>query len=284
MSVPVREAHHVAIDPRRLKIIRRPVAAHYDTVLRAPYLVTDRGERVIVALPAPAAAAAEVLAAMRRTVYSTSGRASGLISTSRVLGFQPRVPMRRDFCGTARMARQQPAEHAVYVRWAARCSAVLAEWMPEIYATQTAWLDENVAPTWRLPDSVYTSGIVNKNNALGYHRDQGNVLGSWSSMLAFQRDVAGGLLVLPELRLAFDFTEPTLIMFDGMRILHGVTAIKPRTPSGYRYSVVYYAMHQMCKCGTPAEELARIKALKTERETVRTDKAALKRRRAGIKA
>jgi hypothetical protein len=85
-------------------------------------------------------------------------------------------------------------------------------------------------------------------------------------MVASQRGMKGGHLVVPKYGIAFGFSKPALIMFDGQSLLHGVLPMEKQTKNAYRYSVVYYALQQMCHCLSPAEELARIRTIKTDRE------------------
>jgi hypothetical protein len=92
-------------------------------------------------------------------------------------------------------------------------------------------------------------------------------------MYAISHDCAGGYLAVPELNIGFSFDRPALIMFDGQGLIHGVTPLEKRSKEAYRYSVVYYALQQMCKCGTLDEELARIRKVKTQRELKRAGKA-----------
>lgn len=255
------------------KVDYRPIESHYDTVLCAPSIVTIDNEPAIVAEPAPPGAEMVRAAAQRIKRWDgaskNDGRVLGLRSVNRTFGFRPRLALRADFCSRAVLWREEPAVDRMLGNWSRICSERLRYWMPKVHAEQSEWLDANVLPEWRLPESVYTSGIVNKMTALGYHRDQGNHEGSWSSMLAIQRDTEGGLLVMPELRLAFDFTEPTLIMFDGMRILHGVTKIRAKTPQAYRYSVVWYCREQLKACMPHDQEIERIQQKTTEREVAR---------------
>ena len=116
---------------------------------------------------------------------------------------------------------------------------------------------------------VFTSGICNYNNPLRLHYDKGNFPGSWSAMFAFTHSIRGGNLVLPGYRVAFRFNKPSFIIFDGQKNLHGVTPIKYLGKSGFRYSVVYYAMQGMCRCLSTGEELERIRVVKTGRERKR---------------
>lgn len=122
-----------------------------------------------------------------------------------------------------------------------------------------------VLPEWRMPGSVYTSGIINENNALAYHFDSGNFRGCWSGMIVLPHRITGGELVLPQFRVAFRFKTPSVFFFDGQSILHGVMPIQ-RPSMGYRYSLVYYSLQQMWRCLPADEELLRAKEMRTVRE------------------
>jgi len=172
------------------------------------------------------------------------------------------------------MAYDLPREHEVLCRYAECAGAELRRCVPEVYERQAEIVESQVGSCWRLPGGAFTSGIANKDNALAYHRDQGNFNGTWNVMYAFTHDIEGGLLVLPELRVAVEFDEPSVILFDGANRMHGVSKIRRKTRRGYRYTAVYYALSGMAHCGTPEEELARIRDVKTKREHGRRVDAA----------
>ncbi len=203
----------------------------------------------------------------RRVDYNESARTDGLQTRSKTFGALPRVTLRRDFCTKAMMEQDQPQEAAFFHRLAKHTSKLFEIKNLQRYERQKA-LVAGILPEWRLPGDVFTSGIVNWNNELRYHHDAGNFPDCWSAMYAFSSDCKGGDLVIPELDLRFSFREPALIMFDGAKLLHGVTPIDLR-PLGYRYSVVFYAMKQLCRCGTVEQELARIRSVKSKREVAR---------------
>ena len=50
-----------------------------------------------------------------------------------------------------------------------------------------------VRPEWRIPGTIFTSGIINKNNPLRYHRDAGNFPRLWSCMYAIAADCGGSV-------------------------------------------------------------------------------------------
>lgn len=85
---------------------------------------------------------------------------------------------------------------------------------------------------------MFTSCVLNRNIANGYHRDTGNLPGTLTAV-AFHRDAArGGYLVMPELGLAFKPQTGFAMIYDGAAILHGVTKVDPVLANGCRISLV----------------------------------------------
>lgn len=143
----------------------------------------------------------------------------------------------------------------------------MAEHFPKEYAYQDSKVRQ-VLEEWRIPGSVFTSGIINNRNALNYHLDSGNYEKCLSAMIVMQRGTSGGNLVLPEYdaKISFEGEKPRLIIFDGQGILHGVTPINYLTPDAHRYSVVYYPLKSLWKCLPPKEELAFARKSRVESE------------------
>jgi hypothetical protein len=145
------------------------------------------------------------------------------------------------------------------------------KYFPEKYEEHLDLVDQKVMTDWKIGDTPFTSGIVNKNNPLKYHYDSGNFKGMLSNMVVLKSDIDGGHLVIPELDLALEVADQTLTIFNGQDILHGVSPINYKNDHAYRYSVVYYSLEQMWKCQTLGEELNRIRKIKTRREEQRLD-------------
>jgi hypothetical protein len=212
--------------------------------------------------------------AFRRLRYVDDYRTAGMKTNSRVIGYQPRVTLRRDFCTVASSSHEHPADHAIAVDGAAIAARYYAKHNLELYTDHLARA-QRIKPEWRLLHTPFTSGIVNDNNPLAYHHDRGNIRGGWSAMFGFKHGIAGGHLATPEildehgLALGFEIGDRSLILFDGQGVLHGVTPIQKTRPDAHRFTVVYYSLQQMWNCLTPAEELERIRKLRTEREKKR---------------
>lgn len=220
-------------------------------------------------LTLPEGQVGQIRHAVQSIKYNSEFRTSGLKTCSRVFGFQPRITIRRDFCTAAELAREAPPAHAALCAGATTVSSYLEKLFPDVAHKQGAIVRERIKDGWVLPSSPYTSGIVNWDNQLRYHFDKGNLPGTWNAMLTFKKDVDGGFLAVPELDVAFAVRDGSLTVFNAQGFMHGVTPWRKLSPRAYRYTVVYYALHGMCNCGTPKEELERIRAVKTQRELKR---------------
>jgi len=225
--------------------------------------------------------------AVKSQKYNSGKRSRGLVSTSNIFGFSPRVAMRHDYCTVTSMAQNYPKQHHVITDFAKELVGYYREYFPNQYEYHNKLVEERVMNDWTIGGSPFTSGIVNKNNQLKYHFDAGNFKGVLSNMVVFKKDVEGGHLIIPELDIALEVADNTLTVFNGQEILHGVSTIEYQNPAAYRYSIVYYSLEQMWKCEPLRDEIKRIRKVKTEREKKRLDPehmASLEKRRQELKS
>lgn len=206
--------------------------------------------------------------AVKTIEYQETLRTNGLKTRSAIFGFSPRVTMRKDFCSATAMARNFPKQHHVICDFAKELTKLYEQYFAETLERHYAIAKGKVKPEWTLPQTPFTSGIVNKNNPLKYHHDAGNFKNVLSNMIVLKRGVAGGRLACPEFDVKFECDDNHVVIFDGAQILHGVTPIiKPEGDENcYRYSVVYYSLEQMWNCDDVNEEVKRIRKVKKERE------------------
>ena len=80
-------------------------------------------------------------------------------------------------------------------------------------------------------------------------------------MLVLKKDMEGGWLCIPEINTRFLLKNNSLFMFDGQKLLHGVSPMNERSEDAYRFSIVYYSLKGMWKCLTLTEELLRAREL-----------------------
>lgn len=208
-------------------------------------------------------------AVLKVTKIHSNRRQSGVPSQSRIFGFSPRMPVQqRDYCSVATLNREYPETASTLFDFAQHFSKIYEAVFPEKYAHSQLMM-KNLLPEWKIRDSVFTSGIINLDNPLQYHYDAGNFEGTWSVMAVFKKNTAGGHLILPEYNVKVACADSSLFIFDGQSELHGVTPIIKTAQDGYRYSVVYYALEALCRCGTPKEELRRAQVSRTKVEMKR---------------
>lgn len=211
----------------------------------------------------------EIVNALKRIKYATNERSAGLLTTSRIFGFRPRVTMRADFCSTASLAKDYPKEHQLVCGLAKKIEDLYGVTAPEQYAYHKGIVEEKIKDSFKVNGSVFTSGIINKNNKLNYHFDSGNFSNVFSCMPVFKAGVKGGHLALPEYGIGLELKNNSILMFDGQSIMHGVTPIKYESEASYRFSVVFYSLKQIWNCLEIDDELARVRQRKMERERAR---------------
>lgn len=208
----------------------------------------------------------------RRT--TEAGRGSGfamaapgreIVGESRVFGFRPRISINANYCGPCASALSYPEQSKTLCEFGRLLASFYRELAPDVFERHMR-LIKKVRPEWVIEGTPFTQGIANRNNSLKYHFDRGNFDELFSCMVVFKSLVSGGDLILPEFdaRLALD--DRSYLLFDGQRVLHGVTPVKPLNRNGYRFSVVYYTQKSMEKCGTLQEELTRARIEKRQRE------------------
>lgn len=221
-----------------------------------PCKVFDKSGTLVAIYDELEADTSALVETLHKVRYQTSTRTGGLVTTSRIFGSAPRLERRiRHYCNRTSLAREQPQENAVVCGFGKAISERYRLMAPEVHGKH-AHLVGNVKPEWMIPGSVFTSGIINKNNALHYHFDAGNFEHVLSAMLVLRKGMSGGWLVLPEFDVRFLLKNNAIFMFDGQEIIHGVTPMKKEEEGAYRYSIVFYSLKGMWKCLTLTEELA----------------------------
>jgi hypothetical protein len=242
-------------------IRRRAAEVDCSRTIEEPCAVYDQAGNLLVIYDVLEADTTPLVEALKRVKFTESTRTGGLTTTSRIFGSQPRLERRqRAFCNRASMATEHPRENAALCGVAKAISDRYQLNTPETHKRHAAIVGEKVEQEWVIPGTVFTSGIVNKNNPLAYHLDAGNFEDVFSCMLVLRKNLQGGYLCFPEIDTKFLFKNNALAMFDGQRIVHGVTPMHPAGPDSYRYSIVYYSLKGMWRCLSLDEELANARA------------------------
>jgi hypothetical protein len=241
----------------------------FATLIDEPTLVYDDEARqlTVVYLAPIEEDTTALLEVLRRIRIDEGARTAGIVNRSRVVGSTPRNTLRQEYCTAASLAAEDPEAHARICAGARVVARYYQAYGPALYAEHQE-MAELVLPEWRLDETAFTSGIVNRDSRLAYHYDTGNFRNVWSGMLGFKRGVRGGHLAVPQYDVGFEIADKSLLLFDGQGLLHGVTGFHIK-PGGWRYTVVYYSRVGMWDCLAPGDELARIEHVRTERELKR---------------
>lgn len=270
MREPVtRRLRRLDIDYHQYKN-RRPAETDYSELIDQPTIVydPDDGQVSIVYLELDDDCT-EVVQALKAIKYLEGTRTGGLPSRSRIFGYAPRNPIRNDFCTATSLARENERAHKVVADYSQKISRYYQRYNPELFEEHQKQV-ERVLPEYQMAGSVFTSGIINKNNPLPYHFDAGNFRNVWSNMLGFKEHIDGGYLSLPEYDVAFEIKHNSLFMFDGQSLLHGVTPIRQLDPDlSYRFTIVFYSLRGMWNCKPLNDEIAAARQRRTERERKR---------------
>lgn len=244
---------------------RSAIESDFKTLINEDTIIIDEDTKDVVAVYVQMDTNTQaIMAALGRIKYSTSTRSNGLKTTSRIFGYMPRVAFRNDFCSSTSLAREQPREHQIVCDYGANLAKLYSNFSEKTYQKHLDTTETKVLNEYRIPNTPFTSGIINKNNPLKYHHDAGNFKAVYSCMVVFKHKVKGGHLAMPEYDIGFECAHNTAMMFDGQEILHGVTAIKRESEMSKRYSIVYYSLQQIWNCLPIGEEIQRLRDRKYE--------------------
>lgn len=247
---------------------RTALESDFTTLIKEPCAIFEDGKLKVIYTT-------ELVEALKKIKYEQNERNSGLKTTSRIFGYMPRRPLRGDFCHIASLSEQDPKSYRTIIDYAKKVAGLYSREDPGMYKIHSEMTTEKVKSEYQIPGTPFTSGIINKNNPLKYHFDTGNFREVYSCMLAFKHNVGGGYLALPEYGLGLEIASNSVLIFDGQKILHGVTPIRSFSENSYRYTIVFYSLQQMWKCLPLNEEVARIRNVKMERERKRLPQETL---------
>tara|TARA_B100001245_G_scaffold236507_1_gene227898 strand:- start:999 stop:1862 length:864 start_codon:yes stop_codon:yes gene_type:complete len=192
--------------------------------------------------------------------FSVNKRTNGLVTQSEIIGYRPRMVglAGKKTCSKTAFGNKYKSIEDELFHVAHIAEELYGKFAPERYQNHSE-LAANVRGEYLMPETHFTSGIINKNNPLKYHLDTGNFKNVFSIMLGLKKDVKGGYLHVPELQVNLKISNGSLSMFDGQRFVHGVTPMRGTSPSSYRFTIVFYSLVQMWNCLETSLEVANAK-------------------------
>jgi hypothetical protein len=256
------------VEYKKTEALGAPVATDGPTLIEGPCTLTRDG-KVFAVVDYPQRCVSSLEKALLSIKMNDGHRTNGLHTVTKAFGYSPRNVIRGDWCRVFGLYNENRGAHDELIRWANVVTRLYEHWAPDKYRDHKADVQSRFDSHYLLSGGPFTSGNVNKNNALAYHYDKGNTKGAWSAMIVVKRGVSGGELVFPDYRARLSFRPGAVFLFNGQEHLHGVTRCVQTAPVSYRFSVVYYTSEQVWKCLPPKEELTRIQKARTERERAR---------------
>jgi len=191
-------------------------------------------------------------------------RTWGIPTQSSVFGTMPRLPLRVDYCRYSAKSKEEKANYKLAFELGKIICEIYKNSLPEEYENAVTQTLGSVHKDWLPVEGLpFTTCNFNINHAIKYHRDTGNVKNTFSNVLILKKEVIGGYLVCPELGITFEQADRALIIFNGQKIVHGVSPVKFLNKGSYRSSVVFYILEQMKHCYPYQQELERVAKRKT---------------------
>lgn len=184
---------------------------------------------------------------------------------SSVAGFLDRYP-RTPFCRESAFSSQYPELWADARQEIVEVGEHFRRLLPKRHAAQMEAATKT-HPAYVIPGTPYTTLTINNTVAGCYHLDAGDYQPGFGCMSVFRvGEYRGCLLVFPGFGVAADLGDRDLILFDPHEA-HGNTPFDPASGEPdkdfRRVSVVHYFRQKMLDCLSPAEELERVKAMRS---------------------
>lgn len=201
-----------------------------------------------------------MIEALSKVKFSVNKRTNGLVTQSEIIGYRPRMVglAGKKTCSKTAFGNKYKSIEDDLFAVAKSAEKLYGEFAPSRYQNHST-LAENVREEYLMPETHFTSGIINKNNPLKYHLDTGNFKDVFSIMLGLKKDIKGGYLHIPELKVNLRISNGSLSMFDGQRFVHGVTPMLGTSDTSYRFTIVFYSLVQMWNCLETSLEVANAK-------------------------
>lgn len=247
-----------------------PTSKDYDTLINFECQIYIKDKLVCTYKKASDEVKKILAYASANSTAKKSSRTGGVVTNSTIFGALPRVALREDYCRFSADTKKDPKMFSLLTRAAKELWSIYETDFPEMskYFANEANL---IQPDWLKTGTPFSTININKNFAIKYHVDAGNMANVFSNVLISKRLAEGGYFVMPEYRLALAQDDGWIAIVDGVNVMHGVTPIKYLSDKSWRNSFVFYTLNNLKHCNCKPEELARMKTKATERAIKRAN-------------
>lgn len=165
------------------------------------------------------------------------------------------------FCRKTLFAQKYFEEFTSGIPFVKHIDELYKELCPEHYGRQIA-ISRATNINYRIADTAFTTVTVNENFATAVHKDSGDYPEGFGNLIIYREgDYKGCNFCLPQYRVAINM-QNTDVLFVDVHQWHGNTPFTDMSPDYKRIAFVMYYREYMVKCGSPTEELAKVKQSK----------------------
>lgn len=242
------------------EIIGKPVTDnHYDEIIEHSSYVYLENSKPVVYLNLNYSGFDELIPHLQNLKFAQSTRKTlGQYNKSMLFGAVAAKINRDSFCNVGATVSHAPVlNQLLKLKYSTLSDAYMKLAIPQWQKVgQNVFKNSDIHEDWRMGNSFWTSGIINKNSPHNFHMDDNNCRNAHSAMITLKNNVSGGYLVMPEYRIAFKVSNRSLIYFCGREIIHGVSPMQIHQ-DGFRYSIVYYTTADLKYCDSYENEMSK---------------------------
>jgi hypothetical protein len=180
---------------------------------------------------------------------------------SAIVGFFTRNP-RMPFCRETAYTTAHHKEWGECLPFIQAIGELFREVAPDRYMAQME-AARKTHPAWIIPKTPFTTVTVNNTVSGAYHTDKGDYKAGFGVMAVFRKGTYQGAdLVFPKYGVGADLQHGDVIFFDPHEVHGNIPfsgGIGKEAEDWSRISMVFYFREKMLQCGSPQEELARVK-------------------------
>lgn len=172
----------------------------------------------------------------------------------------PPAGSRNQFCRKTAFTREHFQEFKEGVPFVQAVDGLYAQLCPEHYRVQRKFAD-GTNRNYVIPDTAFTTVTVNRNFITAVHKDAGDLPQGFGNLVLYREgNWGGGYFCLPQYKVAFNLKNGDVLFVD-VHKWHGNTpwANFSEEAGDLRIAFVLYYREGMIRCGTPTEELQKVK-------------------------
>ncbi len=192
-------------------------------------------------------------------IVASGGAVPKINGISGVVGFLNRTGRHGlDYCRLTSWSMANPDRFAQAIPFFQAINRVFQRHMPKRYAAQMAKV-RRTDPAFVVHRTAFTTVTVNKNFRTAVHTDSGDLKEGFGVITGLcAGEFSGGELIFPKYRSAVRFGTQDVLLCD-VHEHHANGPIVGVEGQFERMSCVLYYRSGMIECGSPAEELKRLK-------------------------